>query len=496
MLRSRSLSVRRWVVWSLVTCGVGLALLTASPAPAQEKPPKPPEEALRYADSLSDAFAYAADTIRPSVVTIKSVKHVKSALRNRLSPQQRDQEPLDGDELLRRFFGGRIPQPAPQEGLGSGVIVGSDGTILTNNHVVGDADEVDVTLSDGRELQAEVVGTDPMSDIAVIRVKADHLPVAKLGDSSKLKVGQWVVAAGNPFGLKDTITAGIVSATGRADVNITRYQDFIQTDAAINPGNSGGPLVTLRGEVVGINTAIATRTGGNNGVGFAIPIDMAHNIMDSLVKDGHVTRGWLGVSMQPLSDDLARSFGYKSSDGVLMGEILPDSPAEKAGIRKGDIVVTFGGTKIKDMQQLRNAVAAAQPGAKVPVEVFRDGQMATIKVELGKLDEKGLAAAVNGVPDLPAGLGLSVADLTPDVARSLGLAKDTKGVVITEVEADSMAERASLQPGNVIVEVQGVEVANANEFRTQMAKHELAKGVRLLVRTSAGQRFVLLHAQD
>jgi serine protease Do len=483
--------------WPLV---VGLLLSVVSPpAFAGDKPPQaPPEEALRYANALSTAFGYAAETISPSVVTIRVVKHFKAAARGGNGaglPQLPEGLPFDND-LLRRFFGDRFQnQLPPQEGMGSGVIVSADGYILTNNHVVGDADEVTVTLHDDRELHAEVVGRDPLSDLAVIRVKAHDLPSAKLGNSEDIKVGEWVVAAGNPFGLlSDSITAGIVSAKGRSNVRIVEYADFIQTDAAINPGNSGGPLVNLRGEVIGINTAIISRGGGNNGVGLAIPISMAKSVMESLISKGHVTRGWLGVGIQPLNEDMAHSFGYDSTEGVLIGNVIKNGPADEAGLKQGDIVTAFDGTKIKDTQQFRNLVAAAEPGNKAKLEVLRDGAKKSISVKLAlRSEDEEVAAAGQGDANE---LGLTVTNLTPEARRALGLDRDVEGVAITQVDPDSAAYRAGLREGQLVLDVQGTPVNSVAEFRTQVAKHDLKKGIRLRVQVGEQQVFVLLRSQE
>jgi serine protease Do len=464
-----------------------------------ESPQAPPEAALRVANELSEAFGYAAKKISPSVVTIHAVRHFKPSVDSggRSLPFGHPQLPegLPDNDLLRRFFGDQLPnQLPPQEGIGSGVIVSADGFILTNNHVVGKADEVTVKLEDGKELPAEVVGRDPASDLAVIRVKATDLPVAALGDSHALKVGEWVVAAGNPFGLSDTITAGIVSAKGRANVQIAEYEDFIQTDAAINPGNSGGPLVNLRGEVVGINTAIASRTGGNNGVGFAIPIDMAKSIMEALISKGHMTRGWLGVAIQPLTEQMAKSFGYDSTEGALIGDVVKDGPALEAGLKQGDIVTELNGTKIKDVTQFRNLVAGTEPGTKVKIEIFRDGQNKTITVKLTQRSEQeGVAAANQGETDE---LGLTVSNLTPEVRRSLGLGSEVGGVVITEVDPNGVAYKAGLREGQLILDVHGKPVSNVAEFRSQVAKQDLKKGIRLRVQAGEQQVFVLLRAEQ
>ena len=453
-----------------------------------------PDEAIRYADALSVAFEHAADAIRPSVVTIKSVKHFKPVrnLDNRSDsiPGMPQGMPFN-DEFLRRFFGERFQQRElpPQQGVGSGVIVSEDGYILTNNHVVSGADEVTVTLSNGRDVSAKVVGTDPMSDLAVVQVGEKHLSAATLGDSDNLRIGEWVVAAGNPFGLRDTVTAGIVSAKGRSNVRIAEYEDFIQTDAAINPGNSGGPLIDLHGRVVGINTAIASRDGGNDGVGFAIPVNMAKSIMNSLIRSGQVVRGWLGVAIQPLDETLAKSFGYDSTEGALIGGVMPNGPAEQAGLKPGDIVVKFGDTKIQDVQQLRSLAAATEPNTKVTIEVIRKGENMNFQVLVSQ--REGEVAAASG-RDTAEELGLGVANLTPDQARDLGMDAATKGVLVTEVDPNGLAYMGGIEPGNLIVDVQGVPVSNVAQFQRELRKHDLKSGVRLAIRTGDMQRFVVL----
>ena len=452
-----------------------------------------PEEAIRYADALSVAFEHAADAIRPSVVTIKAVKHFKPAqhFENGPNPIPGAPEGLPfNDEFLRRFFGERVPRELPpRQGVGSGVIVSDDGYILTNNHVVAGADEVTITLASGRDVPAQVVGTDPMSDLAVVQVHEKNLPAAMLGDSDNLHIGEWVVAAGNPFGLRDTVTAGIVSAKGRSNVRIAEYEDFIQTDAAINPGNSGGPLIDLHGRVVGINTAIASRNGGNDGVGFAIPVNMAKSVMDSLIHNGQVVRGWLGVAIQPLDEALAKSFGYDSTEGALIGDVLPNSPAEAAGLKAGDIVVKFGDTKIHDMQQLRNLAAATEPGTKVDVDVMRDGKPVTARLQVTQRDTQ---VAMGAGRDVSNDLGISVADLTPQQARALGVEAGTQGVVVTQVDPNGLAYTAGIRPGNLIVDVQGVPVSNVVEFQRELQKHDLKSGVRLAVQSGEMRRFVFL----
>ena len=457
---------------------------------------KVPEAALQTANALSEAFAYSAEAIRPSVVRIEAVKHMRPTRQGRgnVLPWQNSPNgfPFGGD-LLRRFFNGEFPTPDyNREGMGSGVIVSKDGYVLTNNHVIGDADQLTVKLSDGRELPAKVVGTDPQTDLAVIKIKTDKLQPAELGNSDQLKVGEWVVAAGNPFGLSDTITAGIVSAKGRDNVHIAQYEDFIQTDAAVNPGNSGGPLVDLEGRVVGITTAIASRTGGNMGVGFAIPVNMAKSVMDSLIGSGHVSRGWLGIGIQPLNEGLAKSFKVETTDGILVGDVQADSPAEHAGLKPGDVVTRYNGTTVKDVNQFRNAVATTKPGEKVKLDVLRDGAHETLSVKVGELKNQSNAAVTEDSTDE---LGMSLENLTPDSAKALGSELD-HGVRVTEVEPGGMAALAGIEPNDVILSVQDTPVSNVAAFETQLKRHDLKDGVRMVVQSGSIKRFVFLQRNE
>ncbi len=331
-----------------------------------------PRDQLRQAKDLSQAFRHVAKSIRPAVVSISSVRRIVPA-------------------ALQRQFGRDVPGGIPkgafeQRGLGTGVVVSEDGYILTNNHVVRAADEVNVTLSDSRILSAKVVGTDAKTDLAVLKIDTSGLSFAKLGDSDAIDVGEWALAIGSPFGLAQTVTAGIISAKGRSNVGITDYEDFLQTDAAINPGNSGGPLVNLDGQVIGINTAIASRSGGYMGIGFAIPSNLARPVMQSIIKDGHVKRGWLGVAIQDLTKDLADSLQLDSRDGVLVGNVIAGSPADEAGLQSGDIILRFGGKPPRTANQLRNAVAATAPDTETVVALFRDGKTRTLKVVIGWLE--------------------------------------------------------------------------------------------------------------
>ena len=448
--------------------------------------PQPPVAQMKAAEDLSAVFEYVAETVKPSVVNITSVKTIKPMMRG--GQEMPDEIPFP--EFFERFLRPDTPRGGfKQQGFGAGVIVSEDGHILTNNHVVADADEVTVTLTDKREYKAKIIGTDPKTDLAVVKIKADNLTPAKLGDSDKVRVGEWVVAVGHPFGLSYTITTGIVSAKGRANRAVAEYEDFIQTDAAINPGNSGGPLLNLKGEVIGINTAIFSRSGGYMGIGFAIPSNMAKSIMQSLMDHGKVVRGWLGVGIQNLDEAMAESFGFEGTHGVLVGDVTPDGPAEKAGFKQGDIIVKFDGKQTKDSNQLRQMVAATSPGTKVEVEVFREGRRETLDVTVGEL-ESGLAT-IKGREAEDEDLGMTLRSVTPEIAEQLGL-KQAKGVVVTKVEPFSAAARAGLRRGDVIVAVQSKPVDTLAEFNEALSRHDLKKGVRLTVFTEGMRRFVML----
>ncbi len=451
------------------------------------------QQQLARVEDLSTAFKQVAKALRPSVVSIRSVQIVRARSGRSARPELPDE--------LRRFFGDdffdQLPQPDSQprgferQGTGSGVIVSHDGYILTNNHVVRDADEVTVKLSDGRELKAEVIGTDAATDIAVIKVHEDSLVPAKLGDSGKMEVGDWVVAIGSPFGLDQTVTVGIVSAKGRANVGITDYEDFLQTDAAINPGNSGGPLVNLRGQVIGINTAIASRTGGNMGVGFAIPSNMARRIMETLIENGHVQRGWLGAVIQNLDPDLAASFGYQGTDGVLIGDVVHGGPAEQAGLKSGDIVTRYDGKVVRDVNELRNAVAATKADTDATLTIFRDGKLQPVVVHIAlRGDTPPLAGAAR--PAEVESLGMTVQTLTPTLQRQLGYDEAIQGALVTAVEPGSSAAAAGVQPRDIVVSINGKEVADATTFRRMLKESDLDQGIRLQLLRDGVRRFALL----
>jgi serine protease Do len=335
---------------------------------------------------MGEVFVEVAKTTKPAVVNISTTK----VIRFREAPLS----PFFHDPFFRRFFGEelfrefRAPRERREQSLGSGVIVNQDGYIITNNHVVERASEIRVLLGDKREFKGKVVATDPRTDVAVVKISGDHLPTIPWGDSDRLQVGEWVLAIGNPFGLNQTVTAGIISATGRANVGIADYEDFIQTDAAINPGNSGGALVNARGELIGINTAIFSRSGGYMGIGFAIPSNMAREVMEALVQKGKVVRGWLGVQIQTVTPELAKKFGLQERQGVLVGAVSEKSPAQDAGIKRGDIILEFGGKRIEDPEQLRKEVAHTGPGKKVPVKIWRNGKEMVLSVQIEELPKE------------------------------------------------------------------------------------------------------------
>jgi serine protease Do len=380
--------------------------------------------------------------------------------------------PFD-DPMFRHFFGPMVPdqrgnrrayRTPPQQGLGSGVIVSPDGYIITNNHVIDEADSVMVNLSDGREFSAKVVGKDAKTDIAVIKIDAKDLPAVTFASSEDVQVGDQVLAVGNPFGIGQTVTTGIVSATSRAAGIGLDYEDFIQTDAAINPGNSGGALVDMQGRLIGINTAILSRSGGFQGIGFAIPSDLARSIMDALVTDGKVTRGFIGVGIQELNPALAEQFGLKDAKGVLIREITEDSPAEKAGLESGDVIISLDGKAITDPQKLKFAVAAIRPGAEIEVRVLRDGKEKTFKLTVGtqpgeeKLASSGSDRGDDGVLD-----GVGVSDLTANVRREYEIPARIEGAIVTQVEPSSASAEAGLEPGDVILEINRKVVRNAED---------------------------------
>ena len=437
---------------------------------------------------IPENFSVLAKDVSPAVVHIRVEKTVKGGGAELRHFGNRS---FRGDDRFKDyfddFFGGRSPHEFKQNGLGTGFIIDKDGHIVTNNHVVKDADQITVVLKDKREFEAEIVGRDPQTDLALIKIDADQdLPAAQLGSSDKLQVGEWVAAIGSPFGLEQTVTAGIVSAKGRV-IGSGPYDDFIQTDASINPGNSGGPLINMSGEVVGINTAIIA---GGQGIGFAIPIDLANSIIGQLKTDGEVTRGWLGITIQDLKEDLAEYYGVDGKKGVLVASVIPGDPADQAGIKPNDIIIDLNGEKVTTSRELTATSATLTVGENATVTVLRDGQEKTLSVKVGKRPLT-LAGARTSRPQKEADYGFQVANLTPEMARRLDVADDS-GVVVVGVSADSKAEKAGIQKGDLIKEVNHQDVKSVSDFEKLLKNHKNADGIDLLVkRMNAG--YVVIH---
>ena len=424
-------------------------------------------------------FAELAQKVSPAVVNISTVKRVKGGGRVNdffMGPRGDRRNPMD--EFFERFFGGEMPQREfKQKSLGSGFILDNEGYILTNNHVVEDADEIKVVLKDHKDYDAKVVGRDPKTDLALIKIKSwAGFTTIKLGDSEELRVGDWVVAIGNPFGLESTVTAGIVSAKGRV-IGAGPYDNFIQTDASINPGNSGGPLINMKGEVVGINTAIFA---GGQGIGFAIPINTAKDLVAQLKEKGKVVRGWLGVNVQKVTPDLAKAFNLNEESGALVGDVISGSPAEKAGIKAGDIIIEFNGKAIKEMSELPRQVAAIPVGKTVDVKVLRNGEPVVVKAQIQELQDKTLEAGPGPAKE---GLGLSVKEFTPELARRYSLNYEP-GVIVLQVKEGGPADEAGIQPGDLIKEVNRKPVKDLKSYENLMAAQK--KGAPLLLRIKRG----------
>jgi serine protease Do len=438
---------------------------------------------------ISKTFVEISKKVKPGVVTISSVKIVKG--RKYLSPFD-----FFEDDFFKKFFG-QSPDSYQRgseyrtQGLGSGITVTSDGYVLTNSHVVADMDEITVILPDKREFKGEVVGLDKKTDVAVVKIKGDNLPIIELGDSDKIEVGEWVLAIGAPLGLAGTVTAGIISAKGRANVGLVAYEDFIQTDAAINRGNSGGPLVNLDGQVIGINTAITTTTGGYMGIGLAVPINMAKTVMNALVNKGKVTRGWLGVKIQRVTKDIADSFKLKKIEGVLISEVIEDTPAEKAGLKQGDVIVKYGGKAVKDTGHLRNIVAGTEVGKTVKVEIIRAEKSKIIKVKIKELPDDILAG---GAVISKGKLGLTVQKLTPDIASKLGY-KDELGVIVSDVEPESSAYEKGIRRGDLIIEINGSPIKNLNDFNEKIKNIKSKDKVLLLIKRRGASVYVVIIAK-
>ena len=435
---------------------------------------------------FSETFSEVAKNVNPAVVTITSEKVQKEQYRNPF-------EEFFGDEYFRYYAPERERR---SQALGSGVIVdASNGFIITNNHVIQDADEISIILIDEREFEAEVIGADPKSDIAILKIEAENLSAVGLGNSDNLDVGEWVLAIGSPFSanLSHTVTAGIVSAKGRSSViGGVDYQDFIQTDAAINPGNSGGALVNLDGELVGINTAIAT--GGymrsNAGVGFAIPSNLANNIMKDLISEGRVIRAWLGVFIQDVNDGIAKALDLPDRNGSVVTEVVGDSPADKAGFKVEDVIIEFAGTKVRDSSHLKNLVSSSQPDTKEPVRIIRRGRERTLRVNLVELPQEDVIFASKSPPAYS--LGMRVEDLDESTLRQFRVSEDEVGVVVGEVEPASVASRSGIQPGDIIKRVGDNDIDSARELRNIISKLDDEDSILLLIKRRGGSIFLPL----
>jgi len=455
----------------------------------------PDVQARAALNAMSQAFESAAAKVSPSVVSIFAEQVVQAGGGQGMPDESlRD---FFGDQFFRRFFGDPGQgggQRRTVRGLGSGVIVSRDGLILTNNHVVDKADRLSVVINDKKSYPAQVVGTDPQTDVAVIRIDAKDLPVAEFGDSDDVKVGEWVLAVGNPFQLMHSVTAGIISAKGRSSVGLADYEDFIQTDASINPGNSGGALADLDGRIIGINTAITSPSGGSIGIGFAIPINMARKVMDALVAKGQVVRGYVGVSLQPIDENMAQALKLKTTDGAIVADVVADGPADKAGIKRGDVVVTVDGAPVRDSAQVRNLVAEGQPGKTVTLGLLRDGARLERTITLGERPrERNDQAPQSERPDAASQqkLGLAVQDLTPVIAQQLGLKSET-GALVADVVPGSPADDAGLERGDLIQEVNRIPVRSARDFERLARGLKPGDAIALLVRRGQGTAFLSL----
>jgi serine protease Do len=473
-----SLKIRRWVATVVVLAAfAGGALLSQgfrnwaghAVFGASREPIAIAQNALPVSlGNFANGFSAVIKPALPAVVNIRTSKIVK--------PQANQMSPLFNDPMFRQFFGdqfgqGGKPHAEREQALGSGVIITSDGTILTNNHVIDGATDIKVQLSDRRDFTAKLVGADPKSDLAVLKIEGKDLPTLPLGDSSQLNVGDLIFAIGDPFGVGETATMGIVSATGRGKLGIEEYENFIQTDAAINPGNSGGAMIDIHGNLVGINTAILSHggSGGNEGVGFAIPMSMAKPVMDQILAHGKVVRGYLGVHIQDFSPELAKSFNFNQSGGVLIGDVTPNTPAASAGLKKGDVIVKLNGQTVNDNNDLRNTISQMAPGTTVKLDIWRDGKTQDYNVTLGELPTEKAAAEGSDETGTSEIQGIEVQDVTPEILQQLNLPGGTRGVVVTAVDPSSPAAAAGLNRGDVIQEINHKSVATSAQYKQLMS---------------------------
>jgi len=473
--------------WMLTVWTLACFVLSAGVVPSFDTAESKAVQAAAEATLIPGSFAELAKTASRSVVNISTVKTVKG---RGLMPMPFGQ----GDpfrDFFERFFRDQMPRDFRQQSLGTGFIIDKQGYIVTNNHVVEMADEIKVRFSDGKEYEAKIVGKDSKTDLALIKIESDDtLQPLPLGDSEKLEVGEWVVAIGNPFGLGNTVTAGIVSAKYR-QIGASSYDNFIQTDASINPGNSGGPLLNTSGEVVGINTAIFSQSGGNIGIGFAIPVNMAKDLLPQL-KKGRVVRGWLGVMVQKITPELKEKLDLKDEKGALVADVTKEGPAEQAGIERGDVIVSFDGKEIKEMRDLPFVVASTPVDKTVNVEVIRKGKKQRFEVRIGELKDDQEAALV---AEAPPRLGMSVEELTPELAKNLGLT-ERSGLVVVQVEDDSPAAAAGLRPGDVILEIDQSPVTSVDDFNIRIEKYKQGDTILLLAKRRGATVFLTLKVSE
>ncbi len=501
MIPQRTKKFMPWLLSLAAVVAVSAVSTRAFDRPSNNpKPNQPANVSIAVNDTpvardtrMTTSFAPVIKRVAPSVVNIFSTKTVKSPA----SPMM----PFFNDPFFRRFFGQQFdegqqaPRKFKERSLGSGVIISKDGYVLTNNHVVDGADEIKVSLANHKqEYTAKVVGRDPKTDLAVLKIDAANLPFVTFADSDKLEVGDVALAIGNPFGVGQTVTMGIVSAVGRGGMGIEDYEDFIQTDAAINPGNSGGALVDADGRLIGINTAILSRSGGSQGVGFAVPVNLARNVMDQLIKSGKVERGFLGVSIQDLTPELAKEFNVPETGGALVGEVTPKSAAAQAGLQSGDVITAINGQPVKDSRSLKLMVGRFAPGAKVNVKALRDGKAKDFTVTLKEMSDKQTASAgkeYQGESSDEALKGVGVADLEAAARRQFNIPDQVKGAIVTEVDPDSAAYDAGLRQGDVIMEVNRKPVTSAEEA-VGATQHVSGKKVLVRVWSHGGSRYVVV----
>jgi serine protease Do len=488
-----NVSFKGVVLVALVSLVVGLGISGAldwlAPSRAVNLMGESGNSDVRTSAQLPD-FVSLAKKMRPIVVNISTTQMSDVRGQQEFGSPFGEEDPFN--DFWKRFFGGPLPRGRQrQQSLGSGFIIDADGSILTNNHVVENAQKIVVKLlGDDQEYEAKVIGRDSKTDIAIIKINTKtNLPTANFGDSDKLEVGEWVVAIGNPFGLDSTVTSGIVSAKGR-HIGQGPYDNFIQTDASINPGNSGGPLINLRGEVIGINTAIFSRTGGNMGIGFAIPVNLAKELLPQLKGKGKVTRGYLGVLIQKVTPEIAESLGMERGYGALVANVSKDGPAEKAGVKVGDVIVEFDGKEVKDSGDLPIIVARTPVDKKVRMKVLRDKKEVMLNVAVGELKEEEVVASVPEKGEL----GMTVQRVTPQMAESLGLDKP-EGVVVTDVESGSAADEAGIRRGDVIVQIDRKTIRSVDEYKKSIAGIRKGKGVLFLVKRGDSTLFLALKPQ-